>query len=217
MRRLAFLVIFLAFSSASSASAQTLLAILKRMEQHQNALKSLRAEMTIDKFSAETGGVFTKESTLTILPKKNGNHPVRIDSTKPETHNFLIVENKFLIYFPNRKLAYTGTATDSQKLPLLMFSDTAQLKAGYSIVYKGSEKIDGTTSVLYLELTPKTPQSYDKIELWVDTNGMPIRMRVNEANGDWTGVRLSNLRKNVTINASEFRINLPKGTKIVNE
>ena len=52
-------------------------------------------------------------------------------------------------------------------------------------------------------------------DLWVDGNGMPVQAKITEKNNDTTLVLLSNMQKNVTIKASEFKINLPKGTKII--
>lgn len=215
MRKLVVLVIFLTLSFVP-ANAQ-IREILKRISQHQNALKTLRADIAINKFSVQAGGGYTKEGALTIVPQKNGNHSVRLDSTKPEEQNFLIVANQYLIYLPARKIAYTGAATEPQKLLFISFLDLSKetLKLDYDIAYTGEEKIGGTIPTWHLELTPKKPLAYDKIELWVDANGMPLQWKINETSGDWTSVLLSNLKKNVALNAAEFRINLPKNTKIV--
>ena len=67
----------------------------------------------------------------------------------------------------------------------------------------------------HLELTPKAPQSYKSADLWVDGNGMPIQARIMEKNNDTTTVYLSNLQKNVTINASGFKVEMPKNIKCV--
>lgn len=216
MRKFVFLVIFLTLSSVS-ADAQVIKEILKRISQHQAAVKSLRADIAINKFSVQSGGAYAREGTLVVLPQKNGNYSLRFDSTKPEEQNFLIVANYYLIYFPGSKIAHTGTATDAQKLMFFPFSDLSEktLKLEFNITYTGEEKIGGTIPTWHLELTPKTAQSFDKIELWVDANGMPLQWKINEPGGDWTSVLLSNLRKNLVINAAEFRINLPKGTKVI--
>jgi len=215
MRKIALLVVIFVFSSVC-VTAQVA-EILKRMEQHRKALKSLRAQMTVSKFSVQTGGTYTKEGALTVLPQKNDNNLVRLDSTKPDTENFLIVENQYLVYFPNQKLAYTGPAADSQKILFFIFADLSREKmaADYNVVYRGQDKVGGTVPAWKLELTPKTEQSYQKIELWIDANGMPVQLKVHESNGDWTNVAVSQLQKNVVINAAEFKIALPKNTKII--
>jgi outer membrane lipoprotein-sorting protein len=214
MRKIAFLFIFLVLSSVSAAAQVP--AILNRMDTHRKALRSLRADLTISKFSVQSAGTYTKEGALTILPTKNSSL-VRVDSTRPETENFLIVENQYLVYLPNQKTAYTGTAVDSQKILFSFFSDLSKetLRADYNIVYTGEEKVGGTIPAWHLELTPKIPQNYQTIELWIDANGMAIQVKIIENNGDWTNTLLANLQKNVVIKAAEFKISLPKGTKII--
>jgi len=44
---------------------------------------------------------------------------------------------------------------------------------------------------------------------------MPIQAKVIEKNNDTTTVLLSNFEKNAKINASQFKVNLPKGTQII--
>ena len=218
MRKIALPVIIFVLLSVCSAPAQVA-EILKRVETHRSALKSLRADLTISRFSAQSGGTYIKESVLAILLPKNNRNLIRLNSTKPETENFLIVENQYLVYLPNRKTAYTGTATDPQKNLFFLFSDLSRerLRADYNVVYKGNETVGGVIPAWQLELTPKTPQSYQTIELWIDANGMPIQFRITEASGDWTNVLLASLQKNVVINAAEFKIALPKGTKIIKD
>lgn len=65
MKKIALLFVIFVFSSVS-ASAQTA-EILKRMEQHQKALKSLQANITINKFSVQFGGNYTKEGDIKYL------------------------------------------------------------------------------------------------------------------------------------------------------
>jgi outer membrane lipoprotein-sorting protein len=215
MRKIALLVVIFLFSTVS-AFAQ-IPVILNRMDLHRKALRSLRAALTISKFSASSGGTYTKEGILTIVPQKNNNNLVRIDSTEPETENFLIVKNQFLVYLPGKKTAYTGAATDSQKDLFFLFSDLSKekLKADYNVVYNGEEKVSGTIPTWHLELTPKTPANYQTMDIWIDANGMPIQFKITENNGDWTNVLLAGLQKNVRLNAAEFKIALPKGTKII--
>jgi outer membrane lipoprotein-sorting protein len=216
MRKFVFLFVFMTLSSAA-ANAQVTMEILKRIEQHQKALKSLRAEIAINKFSVQAGGGYLKEGSLTLVPHKIGNYSLRLDSPRPEEQNFLIVANQYLVYLPNGKLAYTGKATDSQKLLFFPFSDVSKktLSLEYQFRYTGQEKIGGTIDTFHLELTPKTPQNYSQIEFWIDVNGMVLQWKIKETNGDWTSVRLSNLQKNVAVNTNDFKINLPKDIKII--
>jgi len=218
MKKIAFLLVIFAASTAS-AYPQVLNEILKRMDTHQKALNSLRADLTINKFSLQFGGTFTKEGALKYLPVKNKPPVLRIDSTKPAPESFLIVGNQSVGYLPDQKTAYIGLASNDGINLLLLFLSMpgANLKADYTLRNIGEEKAGGTIPAWHLELTPKTAGDYKTIELWIDGNGMPVQAKLIENNGDWTSVLFGNLQKNVVFNASEFKVNLPKGTKIVKD
>ena len=136
-----------------------------------------------------------------------------------------VANKKYVLYRPRLKQAITGNVDDAQKsnaqaAPSFDFLKMSkeQLKANYSVKYFGVEDIkSGNSNVQawHLELTPKTAKSYKSIDLWVDGNGMVLQTRVHEKSGDSTTVLLSGLRKNETVKANEFVINMPKDTKIV--
>ncbi len=213
MKKFALLLFIFTFSSVP-VFAQ-LSEILKRIEQHQKALKSLSADLTIAKFSLQFGGTYTKECVIKFLPVND--YSLRIDSTKPSAESFLVIKNQYLLYQPDFKLAYTGIMTDSQKNTLVLFSFLLKdkLKANYNLKYLGEEKVNGAIPAWHLELTPKIATNYKTVELWVDGNGMPIQSKIIENNGDWTTVFLGNLQKNISIKVSDFKIDLPKATKLI--
>ena len=126
-----------------------------------------------------------------------------------------------MIFRPALSQAYTGN-TESAKgnakaggaLAFMSMSRT-QLKQNYSIKYLGEATVKGGANTWHLELTPNAATSYKSAEIWVDGNGMPLQSKVVEKNNDTTTVLLSNLQKNIKINTGEFKIDLPKGTKII--
>ena len=71
------------------------------------------------------------------------------------------------------------------------------------------------TPVRHLEFTPKEGNLYKSVELWIDGNGLPVQVKVIEKNDNYSIIQLSNVRKNSTVNASEFTVILPKETKLV--
>lgn len=224
MRKITLLLVIFAFASVSAAGQNVVSEILKRMGAHGKALKSLNADITITKFSVQSGGTYTKEGVIKFLPGKNS-YPLRIDSTKPVAESFVIINNQYLlyqpnpseIYQPNPKTAYTGGITDSQKNTFMIFSILSKgiFKAAYTeILYLGQEKVNGTP-VWHLEFKPKTTNEYKILELWVDGNGMPIQSKVIENNGDWTSTLLGKLNKNLKMKTTDFQIDLPKGIKII--
>jgi len=220
------LLLFILAISAVSAFPQTLNVILKRMVLNQKTLKSLRADISINKSSSQTGEKTYKEGTVRFMPIKN-DYLLRIDSTKPAPENFSIFNNQYVLYMPNpnplylpgSKVAFAGTTTDEQKNLLFIFSNllihpVEKWKFDYLIKYFGEEKVKGTTPAWHLELMPKNPQDYKTVELWVNGDGMIIQSKFIKDKNDWIIVGLSNLQKNVSLNPAEFKIDLPKELKI---
>jgi outer membrane lipoprotein-sorting protein len=225
MKKIALLLVVFVFSSVSLPAQ--IREILKRMDDHRKALKSLQAHVLITKFSAKTGKNETKEGIVKFLPQKT-DYLLRIDSTKPAPESFSIIGNQYLLYqsnpslifLPELKTAYTGTITDSQKITFMIFSilsnfSKENLKANYPINYTGQEKVNGTTPTFHLEFTSNTTKNYKKIELWVDANGMPLQSKISQTNGDSTSVLLTNMEKNRAMKAADFKIDLPTETKLV--
>ena len=226
MRKILILFVILAFSGipALAQKPTPILEILKRIDAHRKALKSLTANITIAKFSVSFGGNYIKEGAIKFLPGKT-DYSLRMDSTKPATELFLIVNGQYVlyqpnpdeIYFPSPKSAFTGKLTDSQKNTLVIFSmlTTGIIKTDYAkILYLGQEKVN-TTPVWHLALTPKTVSGYETLELWVDGNGMLIRSKIVENKSEATTVFLESLQKNIKMKVTEFKASLPKGTDII--
>lgn len=89
----------------------------------------------------------------------------------------------------------------------------AELEANYDVKFLGVEQISGGMQTWHIQLTPKKTSSYKNADLWVDADGMPRQARITENNNDTTTVLLSNIQKNVTIQASIFKLNYPSNVK----
>ena len=211
------------FGAAQAASAQGIVnEILSRMDAHNKALTSLRANVTMAKENAQLGGVVdTTEGVAIYLPQRGKNPFVRIDWASPK-ESLAVVNKQYVIYRPALSQAYTGnTESQTKNNPkagtalAFMNMSKAQLKQNYSIKYLGEATVRGGVKTWHLEMTPNARTSYRSAEVWVDGNGMPIQSKVIEHNNDSTTVLLSNLQKNVRLNASDFKVDLPKGTKII--
>ena len=208
--------------TASNASAQGIInEILARMEAHNKSLTSLKANVTMVKENAQLGGALeTTEGSAIYLPVRGKDPLVRIDWVSPK-ESLAVVNKQYVIFRPALSQAYTGN-TDSAKgnakaggALAFMSMSRAQLKQNYAIKYLGEATVKGGTNTWHLELTPNARTSYKSAEVWVDGNGMPIQSKVIEHNNDSTTVLLSNLQKNIRINTADFKVDLPKGTKII--
>lgn len=191
-------------------------AIFKRMEEHQKALKTLRADIKMDKFNSQVGETETYEGTLKYLAQP-GNNALRLDWTKPGAESIAVVKDQFLLYRPNLKTAYTGKSNASVKEAFALFANPSKEKFGekFNVKYAGTEKVNGTTPAWHLELTPKTAGSYKTVELWIDANGIIVQAKITQNNGDLLNILLFNLQKNTPITITDIRIELPKEAKVI--
>ncbi len=217
---IALLVVF----GVSQANAQVQ-EVLKRMDEHQKALVSLKANIVMDKFNSQLGEHDISEGNVMYLKVKERDAMIRLEWMKPQQEILTVGNKKYVLYQVRRKQAITGNVDDAQKkntqgsetFDFLRMSKE-QLKANYSYIYHGIEDIKSggaTVQAWHLELTPKTPKSYKSVDIWVDGNGMVLQTKINEKSGDTTTVLLSNLKKNETIRTSDLQVTLPKDVAIV--
>lgn len=210
------------FGASQAASAQGIMnEILSRMDAHNKSLTSLRANATMVQVNSQLGVSDTTEGTVAYLPIKGKNPAVRVDWTRPKKETLAAINKQYVMYRPELAQAYTGS-TDNAKgnakagsALAFMSMSKAQLKQNYTMKYLGEATLQNGTKTWHLELTPNARTSYKTSEIWVDGNGMPIQSRVTEHNNDSTTVLLSNLQKNVKIDTGAFKVDLPKGTKII--
>ncbi|MGI8467712.1 MAG: LolA family protein [Pyrinomonadaceae bacterium] len=215
------LVLFFNAFAVTDAKAQGILGdILKRMEAHRQSLTSLEANITMDKFNSQLGEHDVTTGTIMYLPAKGRDALVRIDWMKPVQETLSVVDKKYVLYRPRLNQAIVGKVDDKNKnakaTSALSFMSMSkeQLKANYDLSYLGIETVSSGVETWHIKLVPKTSASYKYAEIWVDKDGMPIQGKVIEPNDDSTTVLLSNLQKNINLDASKFRVNL-KGVTIV--
>lgn len=215
------LVVGMVFASSANASAQGPLGqILNRMDLFNKTLRSVQADVTMLKHNPQLGVEDKYTGSTSYLPKAAGKMYVRLDWTKPAVEQMSVIGDDYRLYKPSINQVYVGKVNQAKSSAgagnALAFMNMSkdQLKANYTIAYLDQEMV-GATQTWKLRLTPKNTANYKSAELWVDGNGMPIQAKVLEMNNDTTTVSLSNIRTNVTINASIFILNIPKGAKTI--
>lgn len=214
--------VFGAFAATETKAQGAINEVLKRMDEHNKALKSLRTNVVYEKFDSVVKTTDKMEGKAIYLPQKGKDPLFRVNWSKPD-EALAVVNKQYVIYRPRLQQAYVGNTSEAKKSsagvggPLAFINmSKAQLKENYTMKYLGEETLSNGTKAWHLELTPKTAQKYKMAEVWVDGNGMPVQMKVIENNNDTSTVLLSNLDKNPSdIKGSDFKIDLPKGTKII--
>ncbi|MGI9055372.1 MAG: LolA family protein [Pyrinomonadaceae bacterium] len=194
--------------------------ILKRMETHRATLKTMESDVTFVKQDSLLDERDTRQGKVKYIPGKTENDMyIRIDWTKPE-EKLAVIKTDYVLYRGDPlyqaiigKVGKAKNSASAGNALSFMSMSKAQLKANYSYKYIGEETLSNGAKTVHLELLPKTAQKYKSAELWVDSDGMPLQMKIVEKNGDWTTILLSNVKKNPTLKGSDFVINYPKGTK----
>jgi outer membrane lipoprotein-sorting protein len=219
---IAFVFFFNAFAVIETKAQNVIPEILKRMEEHRAALKTLQADIKMDKYNPQLDVHDTTQGNVILLPGRSEREMyARINWIKPVEEQLSVIKGEYTLFRPRLKQAITGkvdvaknSAGAGNALSFLSMS-REQLKANYNVKYLGEETLSAGAKTWHLELTPKATSKYKSAEIWVDGNGMPVQGKVIESNKDTTSVLLTNLRKNETISAKVFTINLPKGTNKV--
>jgi outer membrane lipoprotein-sorting protein len=200
--------------------------ILKRMSDHNKALQSLSADVTMVKYDAVLKVMDTTLGKVTYLPAaKDHKRMMRLEWRTPDgkdVEDTLIVEgDKFKLYKHRINELVTGTVkkNDKKSNPDTIFSfmnmNKIQVQENYKLDFVDYETVKSGEKTGHLQLTPKIISSYKSADLWVDVNGMPLQTRIVEKNNDWTTVLLTNIRKNETVNPSIFELKTKKKPRIV--
>lgn len=216
-------IAFLFSASATDVSAQDILRkILKRMDDNNKSLTSLKGNIKMSKFNAQLGENDLTEGDVSYLPGRSDKQIfVRIDWAKPVVEHLAIANGQYVLYRPRTKQAIVGKVDsakgNSKSGGALAFMSMSkdQLSANYDVKYAGEETVSSGVNTFHLILTPKTATTYKSADLWVDANGMPVQAKIVEKNNDTSTILLSNIQRNATVKTSVFKISPPKDVKIV--
>lgn len=209
--------------AVTETNAQIILnEILKRMETHRASLRTMQSDVTMVKHDNLLGENDTLKGVVKYIPGKDENSMyIRIDWTKPN-EKLAVIKTDYMLYRGEPinqvivgKVSGAKNSANAGGVLSFMSMSKDQLKKNYTAQYLGRETLSSGTGAVHLKLTPKTAQKYQYAELWVDDDGMPLQMKVVEKNGDSTTILLSGVKKNVTLNAKDFKIDYPKDAKVI--
>ncbi len=210
-------------ASAAAVAAQgagLVSSIFNKMERNRRDLKSLRANVIIQKVDARFGEEMSQGS-VQYVPGAGREANVRLDFSKPRQEVLAVKNGQYTYYKPKMNMAYKGRSNKAPKggslLSFVFGASGAQLRNDFNYEYMGDGTLEaGGAHVTWIKLTPKGGADFRFAEIWVDDSGMPIQTRVTERNGDSTLVRLTGIQKNVRISPDVFNVQLPSGVKVVN-
>jgi outer membrane lipoprotein-sorting protein len=209
-------------TNVSGQSAGLVSSVLNRMERNRQSLRSLRAGISMQKYNAQLRDAEHYNGIVLYLPSGGREASVRIEWRSPQ-HEILAVSNgKYTLFRPRLGTAIVGSskATRSKAgaggILELMYLPRQQLEARFQPIQDVREEtLWGGVGTIHIKLVPKGGASFKYAEIWVDSSGMPVQMKIVEKNDDATTVRLDNLEKNVKISAGEFDVQLDANVRIV--
>ena len=218
------LLAVLTICSVHKTSAQTaglVSSTLSRMDRAKHSLKTLRADITMEKYNAQLREKDTYQGIVLYIPGLAGNAFVRLEWTKPQHETLVVANGNYTLYRPRLSMAYIGktgsikSQKDSDVLELMSMS-AAQLRTKFGEFQDPREEtLWGGVHTTHFTAVPKTAASYKYIEVWIDDSGLPVQTKMVEKNDDSTTVRLSNVERNQTIPMDQFNLKLDSSVKRV--
>lgn len=214
-------VLALSFLCVSDAAAQGELGkVLRRIEAHNKNLTTMRAGLTWAKEDTQVGVTDVKNGNIMYAKRPEKDALVRIDWTRP-VEILSVGDGKYVIFQPDNKIAYTGSAKDAAKGQTkaasalsFMTMSKAELDASFDPSYLGQGTLSDGTPVAHLKLSPKGKASFKWAELWVDVDGMPRQTKIVENNNGVSTFLITKPSKNTPLKKSDFEVKMPSDTKV---
>lgn len=212
----------LVLSSSAAWGAVSLDAILTRMDEVGQGLRSMKADIVQKKWTDILSEYDEGEEGEFLFLKDGGAVYLRKQITKPTASVLVIRDGNVTFYQPSIKQAQEyalGNHKDKAEFMLLGFgTDKDALRKTYDISYLGEEALDGETTYK-VELKPKSGQVaafFARIVLWVDLErGIPIQQQLEEPTQDHLLIRFSGIELNPKISKSQFDIKLPSDVRVI--
>lgn len=213
-------MLFVYPAESNGQGAGLVSSVLSRMEKNRASLKTLRAGITMVKYNSQLGVEDKYNGVVIYMPTAGRQAAVRIDWSSPRREVLAVNNNRYTIFRPALKVAYTGDARSKKNeaggLMEMMNMSRQQLETRFHPVKDVREEtLWGGVSTIHLTLVPKGNAGYKYAEVWIDNAGMPVQTKIVERNDDSTTVRLTGLEKNQKISSSDFEVKLDSNIKIV--
>lgn len=193
------------------------------MEKNKRSLKSLRANIQMEKYNSQLRDRDNYSGVVLYIPGAGGNSNafVRLEWQRPQ-HEILVSANgNYQAYRPRLKTVYEGktgrmkSQRDNEVLALINMS-AAQLRSKFGEFQDVREEtLWGGVWTQHFKAIPSGPASYKYIEVWVDKDGMPVQTKMVAKNDDSTTVRLTNVERNPSIPMDQFKLNLDSSVKVI--
>lgn len=202
--------------------AQSVQAVLARMDQAAPKFHDMTANVQMVTYTAIIGDKMTENGTLKMQRLKASDVRAIIDfSQQTDARVIAFLGHIVRIYYPNLKSyqdVEVGKNSDvlNQFLLLGFGSSGRELAQSYDITMEGQEKVAGqdTTKLLLIPKDSKVKDHLTKIEMWIPNDkAYPIRQQFYEPSGNYREVTYTDIQINPHLPQRTLELNLPKGVK----
>jgi len=204
------------------AQTMTLEKLLDRLEEQGAEVKSMSALLEQKKWTDILQEFDEGEFGRFLFLKKKDQVFLRKEIEDPQLSFLVIADSEVVFFQPLIKQAQKyrlGKNKDKAELLVLGFGTTREaLEETYEMELLGEEKV-GEIQTWILEMIPRSDKVqafFSKIVLWIDAHRwIPIQQKLIEPTDDYLLVRFSEVQLNPKLSPSDFKLKLPKGTRIV--
>jgi outer membrane lipoprotein-sorting protein len=207
------------YRAANAQTAGLMSSILTRMERNRQSLKSLRANITMEKYNAQLRDKDSYRGVVLYMPGASRSSYMRLEWKSPQHEILAVANNEYCLYRPRLNQAICGNTRstpskrDNDVLKLMNMS-ASQFRSEFGPFQDvQDETLWGGVHTTHFKVVPIGAASYRHIEVWVDDSGMPVQTKMVEKNDDSTTVRLTELAKNAPISREEFTLKLDPSVK----
>ena len=201
--------------AAQSRDAQTLEAILKRMDIESKSFRAMTANIEKTKVTTLVNDRSTETGKISV----RRDDKMLIELTQPDAKTILRTGDDLFVYTPRTKRVEQydlgkNRAEVEQFLLLGFGTSGGDLKKGYLVTPQGEPLLDKKKTIL-LELTPKNEKvrnQISKIHLWIDpVTWLPVQQKFFETgSGDYFEIRFTSIVRNPKLPDNTFKHKWPK-------
>ena len=204
------------------AQTITLEKLLDQLEEQGATIESMAAALEQKKWTDILEEFDEGEFGRFLFLKGKEQVFLRKEIEAPQLSSLVIADGEVVFFQPVIKQAQKfrlGKNKDKAEFLVLGFGTTREaLEEAYELKLLGEEKV-GDTQAWVLEMVPRSDRVqafFAKIVLWIDgRRWIPIQQKLVEPSGDYLLVRFSEVQLNPRLNPSDFKLRLPRGTRVV--
>jgi len=205
-----------------AAAADSLDAILARMDASAKKFQSVTATLTQSEYTAVIKQMDGPDAGELKIKRSGGHVSALLSFTGENAHTLAVKGNTGWQYYPKAKTVdeyslakYAGTI--DQFLLLAFGTSGSDLRKTYDVSLGGTDSIKGIQAAR-LVLKPKTEELkkvITMIELWIpEGQAAGIQEKVTEPSGNYILAEYSNVKMNPNLPDSAFDLKLPKDVQV---